>query len=816
MTLRDTIRRQLDLEDESRSLGVARYERSRPLPWRSPEDNPSVEEEANLPPGKHLIRLAIKPTAERIREWIADASSGKAGRRHSALGWMEMAEPEEVAYLAARVALNSSASQVSLQTAALSLGRAIIDHVEMVNFKQSNPAGYAGLMRQQHRITRGSQKRRTAIRKLLENESARVSIASRELLHLGMIALELLIEATGLFTEELVRKNKDRTYILRATEPVRKWLVDQHSRSALLSPILLPMIIRPKRWRSPSSGGYLRKLPGRGLVKSADPEYQARLRNADLTKVYEAVNHIQETPWRVNRKVLEVMRRVWDEGGLLGGLPAREDTPLPPIPPDMDVNEEAKANWKREAAAVHAANAALFSKRLSVQQQLWVAERFADEEAIWFPHSMDFRGRVYPIPTTGLQPQSDDPGKALLEFAHGKPVGPTGGYWLAVHIANLFGVDKVAFRDRVKWTYDHAAQLIDSAVDPLDGSRFWTTAEHPWMALAAAMDFAGFVAEGPAYVSRLPIPLDGSNSGLQHLSAMLKDPIGAAAVNLTPAAEPQDVYTRVAEAAQSVVEDSSDPDAAPWKGGKVNRKIAKRPTMTFAYSATRYGIQNMVLETLRELDAERTERGEAPYLEGADNYEAAKYLSHVLFQAIAEVVSAATQAMEWLKDVARVASRADVALTWTTPDGLPVTQANRVTVGSRLQVHWRGRRLDLTLLKDGSRIDGRRQTSAIAPNVVHSFDGAHLRAVARAAKAAGINSLGVIHDSFSTHATDTDRLVDILRETFADQYEPDVLSKLREEVIANLPPEWASSVPEPPNPGLLNLDQVRSSQYLFA
>ncbi len=45
---REAIRRQLDLEDESRALGSARYRAARPLPWRT--DTTSVEEEAELPP----------------------------------------------------------------------------------------------------------------------------------------------------------------------------------------------------------------------------------------------------------------------------------------------------------------------------------------------------------------------------------------------------------------------------------------------------------------------------------------------------------------------------------------------------------------------------------------------------------------------------------------------------------------------------------------------------------------------------------------------------------------------------------------------
>lgn len=828
---RDLVRRQLDLEDEAHSLGAVRYRQNRPMPWRLGDEPAGIEEEANLPPGQLLLKQAVEPTAALLREKIAAADTGKAGRRLGALKWLDVAEPEEVAYLAARVALNASVARSTFQTATRQLGEAIIDHVEMLVFRKENKAGYTGLIRSQHGRRSTSKNRRAAIRKLLAKEGARENISAAEKMHLGAFALETLIEATGFFAVELTAVNaRDKVYLLRPTEAVETWLEKQHARCELLDPMLMPMVVRPRRWRTPTTGGYLGKVAGRLLVKASGKDYQQRLAETDLSLVYDAVNHIQETAWAINRDVLAVMREVWDSGGSIAGLPSREDAPLPARPADIDTNEDALKAWKREAALVHEANAAMRARRLGLQQRLWIAERFANEEAIWFPHSMDFRGRIYPIPATGLHPQSDDAGKALLRFAEGKPLGPDGGYWLAVHIANLFGVDKVDFAERVAWTWEHAADLIDSAVSPIDGNRFWTTAESPWMALAAAFEFAGMVSEGEAFVSHLPIPLDGSNSGLQHFSALLRDPVGGAAVNLLPSDRPQDLYSTVATRAQAIVDaeptitvprkvggekvEATIPN--PWLGGKVTRKVVKRPTMTFVYSATRFGMQDMVLQTLREIDAANAERGLSPHLGGADNYEAALYLSHVLFDAIGEVVSAAERAMAWLRGVAKVASDANVALEWTAPDGLPVRQNYRVQFGRRVEVHWQGRKIMVTLAVDGSALDGRGQANGIAPNYVHSLDAAHLRAVARASAEAGISSLAVIHDSFGTHAADTDRLVSILRSTFVDQYARDHLMELYHEVRHQLPAAWADEVPPPPAAGDLDLTQVRSSRYLFA
>src|SRR3546814_16925389 len=86
---------------------------------------------------------------------------------------------------------------------------------------------------------------------------------------------------------------------------------------------------------------------------------------------------------------------------------------------------------------------------MALHQGLWVARKFAPEDAVYFPHELDFRGRVYPIPVFGPSPQGSDFQKALIEFADGMPLGEEGRRWLLIHIANLFGVDKVPFDDQI-------------------------------------------------------------------------------------------------------------------------------------------------------------------------------------------------------------------------------------------------------------------------------------------------------------------------------------------------------------------------------
>ncbi len=835
--LRERIARQLVLEDEGRQLGADRYRAARPLPWRT--DASSANEEAELPPGRQLLKLAVEPTAAALRDFLTRINSGGAGRRPSAAKLLSLADPEEAAYLAVRVVVNHAVLQSTAQAAAMKIATALIDHVEMTHLRQANKAGYKGLIKAQER--RGySSKKRDAISKLLDKEGVSIQLGQSDRLQTGMKMIELICESTGLFALEQTTHRKGVIFTLRPTEACRDWLERQHARCEILEPILMPMVVRPRRWRTPFWGGYLTKRPGLRLVKQWDKPYHDEIRFVDMPEVYRAVNNIQGVPWRINRRVLEVMRAVWDGGGSLGGLPRRDDLPIPPRPPEAEGDPEVHKRWKAAAADVHTQNAQLLSKRLAMAQRLWVSQKFADEEAIWFPHEIDFRGRVYPIPNAGPHPQGDDAAKGLLEFARGVPLGTDGPGWLAVHIANLFGVDKVPFEERVDWVMAHHDEIMDSADNPLDGHRFWTTADSPYCALAACIEWAGYTRDGPDFVSHIPVALDGSNSGLQHFSAMLRDPVGATAVNLLPADRPQDVYMQVAGRAQAFVDaDESDPPPPhensaddpvkvaeyearwrqardAWKGGKIVRKIAKRPCMTYCYSATRFGMQDMVFQTLREIDAANAAEGKPPHLNGADNYEAAKYLSHVLWDAIAQVVAAASSAMDWLRSAAKIAGEAGLPLWWTTPQGLPVLQAYRSVHARRIDVHYAGRRLQVTMAVDGDEIDRRAMANGIAPNFVHSLDASHLMAVVNACADAGLEDVAVIHDSFGTHAANAGHLSVILRETFVEQYQPNRLEEFRDQLAAQLPPELTEKLPPLPPLGSLDLNEVLRSEYVFA
>lgn len=283
-------------------------------------------------------------------------------------------------------------------------------------------------------------------------------------------------------------------------------------------------------------------------------------------------------------------------------------TPEVPGVPVFDANL-----YKEMCRRVKLKNAEMHSLRCDIQLKVWVAEKF-EEDCIYFPHNLDFRGRAYPVPQN-LSHLGSDVCRGLLTFDEAKPLGPVGFDWLKVHLANLFGHNKITLRQRVQWVDAHMEQVIDSAKRPLDGLRWWATAEEPFQALAAILEIVAASESGDpaAYLCSLPIHQDGSCNGLQHYAALGRDEAGAIAVNLMPNRSPQDVYSTVLDIvlAKIKVDMETDPEEvdtslrergryARLVYGVVNRKVVKQTVMTSVYGVTRIGARAQIQARLEE------------------------------------------------------------------------------------------------------------------------------------------------------------------------------------------------------------------------
>lgn len=803
--------REHQLEDLALNLGINRYQRKR-----------EAGEEAALPPGRFLLSKAAERLTGMIEEFVASVLEGSARRKSEAALFLSEIEPEAAAMIASRRIVESLSHDEgeTLASVAVSIGSLVEEAVQWDRFAEAEPRLARSFERRMAKSTTEHHRRAVLRHRLKLFEQRPDDWTKADKLRIGTKLVELFEEATGWIEVAKVRRGSKTPTIVRPTEEMVEWLSEKHEKSAMFFPMYLPMVVEPEDWTTPFDGGYLNpKLKRRAMIRTRGHDLLEELANVDMPEVYAAVNAVQKTAWRINRGVLDVANEALHRRYQIADLPSLEPLERPErpssVPRDVSVDklpEDQQATiraYVRERAEVEQKEAQRVCKVIGVHQKLRViADEFKDEERIYFPHYIDFRGRMYPYPT-GVSPQGDDLGRALLEFADGKPLGDGGGYWLAVHIANVWGQDKLPLDERVEWTREHSELILDSALRPLDGLEFWLDADKPWSALAAAFEWAGFMIEGDDYVSHLPIAMDGSCSGLQHYSALLRDKEGGRAVNLVADGIRHDIYSKVAESVQRILEDCQSGDVAAFDG-KVSRNIVKRPVMTFAYSVTAVGMRDQILD---EVNRASREEGE-PFLGEAEPFTACTELAGMVHDGIVGTVEAAAGAMDYLKKVSRKMSEEDLPLRWTAPNGMVVVQRTRRSVSKKKDVMYAGRRLQLRIHEDQLALDKRSQASGVAPNFIHSMDAAHLMRTVRAMQEHGVEYFAMIHDSFGTHAADTELLNLVLREEFVSMYqEADWFAEFAREQERLVGHE---EMPEMPPKGDLQLESVLESEFFFS
>ncbi|CAN0907935.1 DNA-directed RNA polymerase 2, chloroplastic/mitochondrial [Linum grandiflorum] len=606
-------------------------------------------------------------------------------------------------------------------------------------------------------------------------------------------------------TVTLDAQKASRRYGVIECDPLVRKGLEKSARHMVIP--YMPMLIPPLDWIGYDKGAhfflpsYVVRIHGskqqRQVIKWTSKE--------QLRPVFEALNTLGNTKWRVNKRVLAVVDRIWASGGRVAGLVDREDKPLPE---KIETEDEAEMRkWKWQVKSIKKENSECHSQRCDIELKLAVARKMKDEEGFYYPHNLDFRGRAYPM-HPHLNHLGSDLCRGILEFAEGKPLGKSGLRWLKIHLANVYagGVDKLSYEGRIAFTENHLEDIFDSAEQPLEGKRWWLEAEDPFQCLATCINLTeALKSSSPeTTLSHMPVHQDGSCNGLQHYAALGRDKLGAAAVNLVAGDKPADVYsgiaTRVLEIMRADAE-KDDPVTYPYAKlllDQVDRKLVKQTVMTSVYGVTYIGARDQIKKRLKE-------RG------GIEDdgllYPAACYAAKTTLIALEEMFEGARSIMAWLGECAKIIASENQPVQWVTPLGLPVVQPyrqlGRHLIKTSLQM--------LALQRETDKVMAKRQKTAFPPNFVHSLDGSHMMMTAVACRKSGLSFAGV-HDSYWTHASDVDEMNRILREKFVELYEAPILENLLASFQKSFP---KLKFPPLPERGDFDLKDVLRSPYFF-
>ena len=644
--------------------------------------------------------------------------------------------------------------------------------------------------------------------------------STREKLHVGYALLILFRDTTG-----LVETDNSSKYVQLRPEFLSH-MEENAAKRVQDFMLYLPMVVPPRPWTEEYlfRGGYLssklvRPYP---IIKGARRRDVERMNSMDWSKTLPAINALQETAWRVNKDMVELLNwAMFTRGGGFAGLPHANPLPLPPEPEGYRTDEDVKRKHNLICFNIHDQNRRMISGRLAVFFTMTLAKKFQQFPAIFFPHNLDTRGRAYPLPAF-LNPQGADWCKSLLEFSRGITIeNDEQAAWLAVAGANAYGNDKVALQERVDWVQDNEEMIFSIAADPMSDLR-WVEASEPFQFVRFCKEWAAFWNHGYGYVSHMVVPVDATCSGLQHYAGMLRDEVGGRSVNLVPGLPRQDIYGDVAnKVIEKMFRDSAlfPVMAKDWIKFGIDRKITKRQVMVVPYAGT----FSSCMEYTREAVSDKLATGiVCPWdvSNSEDHTQRIVYLARLIWEAIDEVVVKGKEAMRWLSDVARAHTKEanknpgtahDKRMTWLTPDGFEVIHFRPSMSKNRVETVLDGR-LRLTYYEDTARLETKDMALAVAPNFVHALDACHLRMSVVKGLENGITDFGMVHDSFGVHAARMPAFLrDCVKPAFIQMYSDDVLGRFYEAQTST-----GLSIPTPPSMGSLDITGVAESEFFFS
>ena len=788
--------------------------------------------------GERLIQDLAPLLVEKITDRQIEASLSLLEQKGSKLGWqylLPMIDPEVASIVTLRCFLSRLTRRrvCSERSVLTSLAETYVQEIRFQRWMDSDRRATARwLTWNQQRLSTKGATARSMLKKRLESKISEFldQPDGRAMLSLGSLLLSIVEDSLG---EEMITRSRNpakrRSFghdsNLSLSESMLSNIALMEDLAARARPTLRPMLVPPVPWhrdeRGRLRGGYL-TIP----IKLARSDERLRHRFDPSQAVLDAINAIQETPWAINERVLDWLSAHPEVG---------PEDPQHLIPQQMArdefqaLSDAERAAFLSELDDARNAYTSKLSQLVAFRGKVAIAESLRDRAPFFQPHRFDFRGRLYPI-NVELTSQGDHWAKGLLKFYHGKPLGADGLRALKIHTANCWGFDKLSIDERV--------ELVDSRIDELRGLRvpgkssvsLVLSADEPLTFLAAAWELVDALdsPDPAAFVSHIPVAVDGTCNGLQILSLLGHDEVGAMKTNCTSSDRRFDVYMEVADKVAHTIEtilqncdslDESDEVAAAyaWHETMLDparaRRVVKRAIMTTPYGVTQLGIRDQLINDRHCDDLEIPPR----FLKDGRTVrqarrQLARHMTDFIVQARSESVGSATQIMRYLRDCAGRLAKQGYPLSWVTPDGAEISQGY-----VKLKIQW------VRTFDDHSRrrqvptdsFDPRKSSGASAPNVVHSLDACMLRQVALRLREEGITDFSFIHDSYGVHACHAVRLGEVLRQVAVELFEGDWLRDAFHEPLTRLCA--SAQLPQPPPQGTLQVEsELPKAAYFFS
>ena len=328
--------------------------------------------------------------------------------------------------------------------------------------------------------------------------------------------------------------------IIKIEEATRKIVVKDSKVNTI--PTKLPMIVKPKPYKLVDGkiilGGYQKNdyyyndalfIPKVGYKNTT-----TLFENNDIIAL---INGVSSVPYRINKKTLEFIRTYGIEKGIIFDINQGKLK-------DFNLNPYKKISKKE--------NRELRSKLSIIQLQnniLNIAETYLESDNIYFPVRLDQRTRLY-CTTEYFNYQSTDLAKGLLCFSKKEFIfkhDSDGIKYFKSYGAILFdsALGKKSLNLRVKWVDKNRDYILN-----FESNDIINVSQNKACFVSFCFEYKRFIKfmndlDATTFITDLPIQLDASCNGYQHISLLTREKKILKHLNLTASTNddnPEDFY----------------------------------------------------------------------------------------------------------------------------------------------------------------------------------------------------------------------------------------------------------------------------------
>lgn len=353
------------------------------------------------------------------------------------------------------------------------------------------------------------------------------------------------------------------------------------------------MIAKPKPYANNMLGGYLSND-----IYEKDPLIIDKVAYRDKSKinldtVYNVVNRLAQTGFKINLELLEFLgdyERAVDLGLLIG-----------------DSNVEFDKNDHKYATK----DKRVLRSKINLQRNVLELADVFKNHTLYFPVRLDNRGRLY-CSSHYLNYQSSELSKSLLLFSEPGQIKlgyKNTDYYLKIYGTNSYGYGeyKKSFNQRTRWLTRNLDNILN-----FENGILTKQADKKLLFLPFCMEFRRYInsvnSGEKIFQTHLPIQLDATCNGFQHLSMLSNEIKLFKELNLYKSSkddEPSDFYNYMLHLLTEKItkifkSDSSKMDKQAFESYRrlskfiLTRSVVKKALMVIPYNASKRTITKYI------------------------------------------------------------------------------------------------------------------------------------------------------------------------------------------------------------------------------